>query len=175
MATSAGPGPELLDREAIQDAYLAAWNAGDAEAVAAFFTDDATYDDRGVAEVAAGRAAIRDHVASVMAAFPDLRFEVVRVAHGGDFSAGEWRGEMTHTGTFSGLAPTGRRIVSEGVDVATYGADGRIIHLVSHYDAAAIMRQVGLLPDHGSPGERALVAAASIVGRAARRIRPART
>ena len=175
MATSARQGPGLIDREAIQDAYLAAWNAGDPDAVAAFFADDATYDDRGVAEVAVGRKAIREHAASVMAAFPDLRFEVVRVAHGDEFSAGEWRGEMTHTGTFSGLAPTGRRIVSEGVDVATYGPGGLIVHLVSHYDAAAIMRQVGLLPEHGSRGERALVGLASAVGGMARRIRPSRT
>jgi steroid delta-isomerase-like uncharacterized protein len=169
MAASAPRHPELVDREAIQEAYLEAWNSGDPDAVASFFTEDAVYDDRGVAEVAVGRGAIRDHVAGVMAGFPDLRFEVLRVAHGEDFSAGEWRGEMTHDGSFSGMAPTGRRIVSEGVDVATYDADGRIAHLVSHYDAAAIMRQVGLLPEHGSRLERAFVRVASILRGTARK------
>jgi predicted ester cyclase len=112
--------------------------------------------------VAHGADAIRDHVASVLGAFSDLTFDVVRAAHGEDFTAAEWHARMTHDGKLAGLAPTGRTVESAGVDVATIGDDGRITHLVSYYDGAAIMRGLGLLPAHGSRTEAALVRIASL-------------
>jgi steroid delta-isomerase-like uncharacterized protein len=152
-------------RERLMGEYLAAWNARDAERIASFFTDDAVYDDRGAGVVARGRDQIRAHASRVHTAFPDLRFELVRAAHGEDFSAGEWRSRMTHNGSFDGLAPTGRLVESSGVDVATLDADERIVHLVSYYDGAEIMRALGLLPARGSRLERALVRVASVVPR----------
>jgi steroid delta-isomerase-like uncharacterized protein len=153
---------EATERERLTVDYLGAWNSHDPDAVAAFFAPSATYDDRGASEVASGREAIRAHAAAVMAAFPDLRFELVRVAHGEGFSAGEWRAQMTHRGSLFRLAATGRRAESAGVDVATLDDDGLITHLVSYYDGAALMRDLGLLPRRGSRAERALLRVASI-------------
>jgi steroid delta-isomerase-like uncharacterized protein len=152
-------------RERLMGEYLAAWNARDAERIASFFTENAVYDDRGASVVARGRNQIRAHASRVHAAFPDLRFDLVRAAYGEDFSAGEWRSRMTHSGSFDGLAPTGRLVESSGVDVATLDADERIVHLVSYYDGAEIMRALGLLPARGSRLERALVKVASVVPR----------
>jgi steroid delta-isomerase-like uncharacterized protein len=154
-------------REQLMQAYLDAWNSHDPDAVAAFFAPGATYDDRGAGAVARGVAEIRAHVASVQSAFPDLRFELARAAHGEDFTAGEWRARMTHKGELEGLRATGRAIESEGVDVATLDGEGRVTHLVSYYDGAEIMRALGLLPDRGSRLERALLRAASALPRRA--------
>jgi steroid delta-isomerase-like uncharacterized protein len=151
----------VSDREALMRDYLAAWNARDADRIASFFSEDAVYDDRGAGMIARGRVGIRDHAARVHAGFPDLQFELVRAAHGEDFSAGEWRSRMTHAAEFDGLAPTGRTVESGGVDVATLDGEGRIVHLASYYDGAAIMRDLGLLPARGSRTERVLVRAAS--------------
>jgi steroid delta-isomerase-like uncharacterized protein len=148
--------------------YLAAWNARDPERIASFFTDDAVYEDQGAGLVARGRERIREHAARVHVAFPDLRFELVRAAHGDDFTAGEWNARMTHLGNLDGLRPTGRVIESSGVDVATLDPDGRIVHLASYYDGAGIMRVLGLLPERGSPYERVMVRIVSGVGRARR-------
>jgi C-1 hydroxylase len=167
MATTRTPGPILEHdrRDEIAERYLAAWNAHDADAVAAFFAPDAVYDDRGAAQVADGRDAILAHVRAVVGAFPDLRFELIRLAHGADFTCAEWTCRMTHLGDLSGLAPTGRGLTTAGVDVATLEPDGAITHLVSYYDGAAIMRALGLLPERGSRVERVLTRAASIAGR----------
>ena len=154
-----------IDREALQRDYVDAWNARDADRIASFFSEDATYDDRGAGEVARGPAAIRAHAARLHAAFSDLRFELVRSAHGEGFSAGEWRSRMTHSGAIDGLPPTGRVIESAGVDVATLDAEGRITHLVSYYDGAQIMRDLGVLPARGSRAERALARLASLSAR----------
>jgi steroid delta-isomerase-like uncharacterized protein len=144
-------------------AYLGAWNDRDAERIASFFADDAVYDDHGAGATAHGPDGIREHAARVHAGFPDLRFELIRAAHGDDFTAGEWRSVMTHLGSFEGLAPTGRVVESSGVDVATLDDAGRIVRLDSYYDGAEIMRDLGLLPARGSRVERALVRAASLV------------
>jgi steroid delta-isomerase-like uncharacterized protein len=167
MATTRLEGPVLEPerRSEIAERYMAAWNSHDPDAVAAFFAPDAVYDDRGAGEVAEGRDAIRAHVRAVFEAFPDLRFEVVRLAHGDNFTCAEWTCRMTHRGQLSGLAPTGRSLESAGVDVATLRSDGAIAHLVSFYDGAAIMRGLGVLPERGSRVERLLTRAASVAGR----------
>ncbi len=145
--------------------YLEAWNLHDPEAVATFFAPDAVYDDRGAGRVMGGIAAIRAHVARVQSSFPDLHFDLVRAAHGDNFTAGEWTATMTHGGELEGLRASGRRVTSAGVDVATLDAESRITHLVSYYDGAAIMRDLGLLPPRGSRVERAFVRAASLLPR----------
>lgn len=149
--------------------YLAAWNRHDPDAVAGFFSEDGLYDDRGASEVARGRPVIREHVAGVMRSFPDIRFGLVRAAHGDDFTCGEWTCRMTQRGALSGLRPTGRSVSSAGVDVARLDDAGRIAHLVSYYDAAAIMRELGVLPAKDSGTERVLVRLASLLQRARRR------
>lgn len=155
----------MNEREALMRDYLAAWNDRDAARIASFFADDAVYEDRGAGAVLHGPGEIAAHAARVHAGFGDLEFELVRAAHGDEFTAGEWRSRMTHTGTFEGLAPTGRVVESAGVDVATLDGEGRIRHLASYYDGAEIMRDLGLLPDRGSRTERALVRAASALTR----------
>ena len=152
--------------------YLAAWNDRDAVRIASFFAPGAVYEDRGAGTVLHGPGEIQAHAARVHGGFGDLEFELVRAAHGEDFTAGEWRSRMTHTGSFEGLAPTGRVVESSGVDVATLDADGRILHLAAYYDGAEIMRALGLLPDRGSWTERALVRAASALSSARRRVAP---
>ena len=152
-------------REKLMRDYLAAWNARDAERIASFFAEGAVYDDRGAGAVARGPAEIRAHAARVHSAFPDLHFELVRAAHGEEFTAGEWRSRMTHRGEIDGLPPTGRVVESAGVDVATLDGDGRITHLVSYYDGAGIMRDLGVLPARGSRAERVLARLAALAGR----------
>lgn len=155
----------LDSRQALMEAYLAAWNSHDPAAVASFFTDHAVYDDRGAGEIATGRQSIHGHAASVMAAFPDLYFEMTRAAHADDFTAGHWTATMTHRGALSGLRGTGREVKSEGVDIATLNDADKITHLVSFYDGAGIMRDLGVLPKRGSRLERAMIRAANLLKR----------
>jgi steroid delta-isomerase-like uncharacterized protein len=154
MASKAQAPPAAERRAGLNEAYLSAWNSHDAEAVGAFFAPGALYDDRGAGEVARGPEEIAAHAERVFGAFPDLRFEIKRIGEGEDFSAGEWRATMTHEGDLFGLAATGRRLTAEGVDVATFGGDDLITHLVSYYDGAAMMRDLGLLPGRHSRAER---------------------
>ena len=156
------PTMPVGERERLTEDYLEAWNSHSPTAVAAFFADVATYDDTGTGRVLRNRAEIEAYVAEVMSAFPDLRFEIVRSAHGDEATMSEWRAEMTHRGGLEGLAPTGRRIRSAGVDVATLDGEGLVCHLVSYYDGAEIMRALGLLPRRHSRAEKLLLRLASL-------------
>ena len=129
-------------------------DARDADRIASFFSEDATYDDRGAGEVARGPAAIRADAARLHAALrPALRAGPLGPTARG-FSAGEWRSRMTDSGAIDGLRrPAG--FESAGVDVATLDAEGRITDLVSYYDGAEIMRDLAVLPARGSRAERA--------------------
>jgi len=118
-----------------------------------------------LAGIGLGAREASSRVASVQTGFSDLHFELQRAAHGDDFTAGEWTATMTHSGELEGLRATGRRVSSAGVDVATLDEKGQITHLVSYYDGAAIMRELGVLPPRGSRLERALVRAASLLPR----------
>ena len=54
-----------------------AWNAHDADGVAACYAEDAVLTDVGLPDPVRGRAAIRDSVAGYLAAFSDFRAEDV--------------------------------------------------------------------------------------------------
>jgi steroid delta-isomerase-like uncharacterized protein len=140
--------------EAQASEYVAAWNEHDPSKIASFLAPGGVYEDTGAGVTVRGPDALREHAAAILSAFPDLRFELVRVATGDGFVAAEWRARMTHRGNFSGLQPSGRRLHSAGVDVATLDREGKVTHLVSHYDGAAILRQLGILPARGSRAER---------------------
>jgi hypothetical protein len=77
---------------------------------------------------------------------------------------------MTHRAAIDGLRATGRVVESAGVDVATLDDRGRIVHLASYYDGAAIIRDLGVLPARGSAAERVLALAASAVSSVGRRL-----
>jgi SnoaL-like polyketide cyclase len=66
-----------------------------------------------------------------------------------------WRLSGTQQGRLQGLEGTGRRIRLDGVDHFTL-RDGKIASNFVIYDQTQWGRQVGLMPEDGSSGDRAL-------------------
>jgi steroid delta-isomerase-like uncharacterized protein len=109
-------------------AWWIAWDAHDTEAVAALVHDEIVYEDPSMlGEQIRGKAQFHDFVAMVFRAFPDLRFEQsdwpMYVPLDGVGVAFPWRARGTFTGDMRPgpspfqLAPTGKAIVVEGVDL----------------------------------------------------------
>ena len=67
LATS-GLAKDVMTPRQVADAYLAAWNAHDADAAAAFMADDVTYFDATVGEAQKGRDHARDKVIKLFGA-----------------------------------------------------------------------------------------------------------
>lgn len=103
---------------------------------------------------------IRDYFATIFAAVPDWRFEVLDMVAEGDQVAVRWRaaGTFSGKGKFQGLAPNGRPIELEGADVLTV-EDGKIVSNHAYTNGIVFAQQVGALPAPGSAQERAMAAA----------------
>src|SRR5262245_49823430 len=128
----------------VNDATYAAWNAHDADAVAAVFAEDAVLLEVGRPGEVRGRPAIRDRAASLLAAFPDLRLERIALVIDGDRHADRWVMTGTNTGPLFGMPPTGRSVRVEGATFTRMGADGLVVEDVHLTDYAGLMAQLGI-------------------------------
>lgn len=74
-----------------------------------------------------GLAAYIDRVRAVVAGFPDYRWDLQEVVVEGTTIAARLTGRGTHTGSFDGIAPTGRTITIQEL-VLYHFTDGKIVH-----------------------------------------------
>ena len=155
-----------VDTSALQDfltRYEAAWNGREPSAIEALVTDDVVWHDPALPEPARGPAQVRQFVEESWASFPDLRFsqpDPPFVLEDGDKVAWVWRMQGTFTGARiepPGFAPTGRAMDVIGMDEWRM-RDGRIAFNRAHYDMNALAMQLGIVPEPGSGGEKAMAA-----------------
>jgi steroid delta-isomerase-like uncharacterized protein len=129
----------------IADAFLAAWNAKDADAAAALLAEDATYFDVTVGEPQHGRQAARDNVIAVfMTAAPDLSWTMKgEPLVSDDGISFEWTFSGTNTGAWSpDLPATGKAFSFDGVTFMRI-ADGHITYQGDYYDGYGFQKQLG--------------------------------
>lgn len=109
---------------------------------------------------AVGRAGIVAFFQELFAALPDFHVDVERVVESDPYLVVQWTGSGTFTGTkFQGVRATGRRIEFRGCDVVEVDAEGLVVENTIYWDGAHFARQIGMLPERGSRGDRLLIAA----------------
>jgi steroid delta-isomerase-like uncharacterized protein len=128
----------------INDATYAAWNAHDADAVAAVFSEDAVLREAGSGVEHVGRAAIRERAQALLTAFPDFRLEKIVLVIDGPRHADRWLMTGTHRGELFGIPPGGREVRLYGSTFTTLGDDGLVVEDVHFTDGAALAAQLGL-------------------------------
>lgn len=89
-------------------------------------------------------AEMKQFVVAMLAGFPDIHFELEEPVSQGDRASAFWRAEMTHTGAFMGVAPTGRKISIYGIGVARF-RDGKIVESWNSWDQFGLMSQIGAI------------------------------
>jgi steroid delta-isomerase-like uncharacterized protein len=99
----------------------------------------------------------REWFGNLFRAFPDFEFEIVDIAAAGDRAAVRWRARATFSGDakFEGLTPNGARVEIEGCDMLSI-EDGKIVENNAYTNWAQLGQQLGVLPPHGSFGEKAV-------------------
>jgi len=176
MSTITAPDPAgLIDEAFLHDfaqRWLDAWNRHDADGLAALCTEDVEFTDPAIGTVH-GRRAVADWVRTCHRAFPDYRFEEPEPPYRSSDrpkAIVPWRMLGTHTGPIEppGFAPTDRPLVLDGVDHWWF-RDGLVARYRADYDSGDLLRQLGIAPDRGSRGERAIVALQRLSARARRR------
>jgi steroid delta-isomerase-like uncharacterized protein len=116
--------------------YSGAWAAHDPDGIAAMHTEDSVFELHEVSAPAAGRVAVRDLIAALVTAVPDLRFERKR-AH---FGEAHFVSEYVMKGTAEG-----KPFAIAGVDVFTM-RDGLVARKDTYLDWLTYQRQVGIDP-----------------------------
>jgi steroid delta-isomerase-like uncharacterized protein len=84
-------------------------------------------------------------LATMVAAFPDLRMAEADSLREGEKAAFRWVLSGTHEGEFMGVAPTDRRVEAMGMDIVRL-ADGEIVEHWGEFDAMGLLRQMGVVP-----------------------------
>jgi steroid delta-isomerase-like uncharacterized protein len=129
---------------AVNDATYAAWNAHDADAVAAVFAEDAVLIEAGSPNALRGRAAIRERATALLIAFPDFHLERIDLLIDGSRHADRWIMTGTHHGTLFGIPPTGRTVRIEGATFTRMGEHGLVVEDVHFADMASLLTQLGV-------------------------------
>jgi steroid delta-isomerase-like uncharacterized protein len=124
----------------IGQGWCDAWNSHDVDKVLAIFTDDVFYEDVTFGLVNHGSTELRAFAQFFFTAVPDLHLQCVNSAVKGGQGTIEW----VFTGTDVGVFKTGKPFSVRGASVIE--VRGELISRNSdYYDAATIMRAVGLL------------------------------
>jgi steroid delta-isomerase-like uncharacterized protein len=91
-----------------------------------------------------GRAAVRQYLETVFAAFPDLRLEVEQMLASGDFVTTRFRATGTHKGNYAGIAPTNKSASWGGCTVIEV-RNGKAIRSRLYADNVSLLRQLGAI------------------------------
>ncbi|HXD58163.1 MAG TPA: ester cyclase [Thermoleophilaceae bacterium] len=120
-------------------------------------TPDVRYEDPVAIEPLEGVDALEGHAALVRSAFPDLSVEASGTAIGDESLACiPWRAVGTHKGELGGLPATNAFVILQGVHYVELH-HGAIRRARGFFDVYGAAMQLGLLPAHGSMGEKALL------------------
>jgi predicted ester cyclase len=77
-----------------------------------------------------------------LAAFPDVQIVTEDMLAEGDKVVSRWIDHATHTGTFMGIPPTGRRVRVAGISIDRI-AHGKIVETWLAWDELGLLRQLG--------------------------------
>lgn len=172
QTTAAMTDEEVRD---FDERYVSAWNSRDASRVTEMVTEDISWDDPALrGETAHGRGAVAEFLASTWRAMPDLEFEQrdtpYRSLEAPNKVIASWRMRGTFTGPLDppGFAPTGGRILLEGIDEWEFRG-GLIARYRSIYDLADVAQQIGAMPEPDTRMERAGVLMQRLQARMMRR------
>lgn len=92
-----------------------------------------------------GREGLKDVIAGMRAAFPDLRWVVDEVVAEGDKVVSRFTWTGTHRATFLGIQSTDRKVTVKGVVIDRL-ADGKMADSRILMDTLGMMQQLGVVP-----------------------------
>ena len=149
-ASEATPCPATTPEEAIAvaEAYFAAFNSGDADALGALLADDYTHHGALVAQQ--DRELHKERLLTNQAAFPDGQYDLEDVFAEGDLVVVRHVFTGTLQQPYAGVEPQGQPVAVRGVHIHRV-ACGKIVETWNNGDGLGLLRQIGALPGGPSP------------------------
>lgn len=96
-----------------------------------------------------GITELKQFVASLREAFPDLRMTVEDQVAEGDKVVTRWTAQGTQKGSFLGMPPTGKAGTMTGVEIDRF-VDGKVTECWTSADYLGLMQQLGAIPEPGA-------------------------
>lgn len=117
---------------------------GDLGAADDIIADDCVYHD-GPPGILSGPEGVKEWAIMFRDGLPDIHITEELFIAEGDWVAGRFVAEATHTGEFMGVRPTGNKISLSGINIMRV-AGGKIVEHWVNYDALGLMQQIGAIP-----------------------------
>ena len=133
-----------MDHTTVARQFFDRINEGDAAAIVAMLAEDFVEHEE-MPGLTPGRDGVGELFAMFRAAFPDVRWEPEDVLAAGDKLTVRARVTGTNDGEFMGMAPTGKRVSVQLIDIVRIGVDGRIAEQWGVFDMFALMHQLGVV------------------------------
>ncbi|HVR06340.1 MAG TPA: nuclear transport factor 2 family protein [Solirubrobacteraceae bacterium] len=171
QANASSGRAETNEAESVARRYFAEINARDLDAAVALWAPGGREFVRGQFDGSAPEG-VREFIGDLLAAMPDLHFEILGTTTEEDRCGVQWRltGTFAGPGSLNGVVPTGHPLALEGLDLLTV-RDGRIVSNDAFTDTMNVPRLIGMLPAQGSALEQGMAQAFNVktrvIGRAA--------
>lgn len=126
--------------------YDEVFNRGDLDVVDELVTPDIIdHEEPFPGVTGSGAEGLRQTVAILRTAFPDLTMTVEDMVAEGDKVVTRVTVRGTHQGEFLGMPPSGRQINVAVIDIVRF-ADGKMIEHWGQTDQMALLQQLGVIP-----------------------------
>lgn len=139
------------NKRLVERFYEEVWARGNVEFAEQVFSDAYVRHDLRPTEAAPGAAGQAQIARAFRAAFPDLQWRIDLLLADGDLVAARWTASGTHTGSWAGRAPTGRRAEFSGVNIFRFGPAGKVVEIWNHRDDLGLQEQLGAAVHAGAP------------------------
>jgi steroid delta-isomerase-like uncharacterized protein len=146
-----------MDVDELFDAWERTWSGRDPAGFESLCAEPFAYEDPLTPEPLHGVLSLVAHARKLWQAFPDVRINATgeRLSDG-RFACAPCKILGTHMGRIGGVTPTGRFIVVHAVVYAEL-KDERLLRVRTFYDVRGAATALGVLPEHGTVGEKALL------------------
>ena len=135
------------DNVAAQEHLAGNINSGDVDTAVETFAEDAVDHDPAPGQ-APGREGFHAFWTTITTAFPDAHIEPRHEVVDDDHVVVAYTLTGTHEGEFEGIAPTGRKIEINGIQIGRF-EDGKLVERWGSSDELGIMKQLGAEPKTG--------------------------
>ena len=139
------------------DGWEAAWSGKDGKAFASVCSRSIHYEDPTTSEPLEGLEQLGDHAERLWTAFPDARVEQTGDRLNSErYVASPCKLLGTHRGSLNGLPATNRFLVVHAIFYCEIRRN-RLLRVRGFFDLYDAATQLGILPGHGTMGEKALL------------------
>ncbi len=152
LASCSSPGDSKRTEQTLRDFYES-MGSRDLDRLVGFFSDQCSFEDVPARLLGRGQEEIRAIFSTAYSEWSDLNVRVETIFAGERWACSEW----TWAGRFSGEF-LGTKQLLAGVQASLrIGSiielgEGKISRITDYWDAWDVARQIGLLPQEGSPG-----------------------